>query len=1163
MEMSKNIEQYFKTLDDEVKTDFNIASTCRLKGYDPSDKVEIVLARNMAERVEGLISVVNPQIVGKGIPDRILELEEKYGKLDWRVALTISLEIAKETFCNFKDKIEAMEVGIRVGFAYITLGVVSSPLEGFLGLDIRKRRDGEEYFAMRFGGPIRSAGGTGASVSVLIADYIRREMGYKRYDPTEKEIKRAYTEVRDFHERVTNLQYYPSEEEVDFLAGNLPVQIDGDPSEKFEVSNYKDLDRIGTNVIRNGFCLVMAECLAQKAPKVLKQLNNWGKDFGMGDWDFLSKFVDLQKKIKAKEKSKEDQEDDGKLKQDHTFIKDLVAGRPVITHPMREGGLRLRYGRGRNTGLSSTAIHPTTMRVLDDFIGVGTQLKMERPGKGTTLGVCDSIEGPIVKLKNGDVLFLTEKNYEENKEKIDEITFLGDILIPYGDFFNRAHVLVAPGYCEEWWFENIKEKTKSCDELGKDIDVGLPLLKKLFQNPIKTYISAENSYKISKKLDIPLHPKYTYHWKDISEIKFLALLDWLNKAIIKKDGTYKIILPLTYESKEKNMELKKILEELGVPHNVVSKEHITIEGDYAVGFMVSLGFFEGELELSKLVSAVKEGKDILDILNKFSELKIKDKSGIFIGARMGRPEKAKMRKLTGSPHGLFPVGEEGGRLRSFQSAMGVGTITAEFLDYHCDLCNLDSIYSKCYKCGKKLELPDTENRPYSIKSINIKDYVNVSMDKIGLKELPALIKGVRGTSNADHTVENLAKGFLRATHNIYVNKDGTVRYDMTQLPITHFKPLEAGTDVERLKKLGYLKDIYGNELTDDDQVLEIKPQDIILPSCKTSGEEGADTVLFRVTKFIDDLLSRLYGQEKYYNLNSKKDLVGQLIISLAPHTSAGIVGRIIGFSQTQGCYAHPLWHSAQRRDCDGDENGIMLLMDGLLNFSRKYLPAHRGSTQDACLVLTTNLVPSEVDDMVFDMDTVWSYPLEFYKACEKGKMPWDVKIEQLNDNLGNEKQFEKYGFTHDTTSINQGVMCSMYKSLPTMQEKVLGQMKLAERIRAVDTSDVARLIIEKHFIRDIKGNLRKFSMQQFRCVDCNAKFRRPPLIGKCLKCGGRIIFTISEGSVVKYLKPSLDLAAKYNLPDYLKQTLDLVQGRIESVFGKDPERQEGLGKWFG
>ena len=39
----------------------------------------------------------------------------------------------------------------------------------------------------------------------------------------------------------------------------------------------------------------------------------------------------------------------------------------------------------------------------------------------------------------------------------------------------------------------------------------------------------------------------------------------------------------------------------------------------------------------------------------------------------------------------------------------------------------------------------------------------------------------------------------------------------------------------------------------------------------------------------------------------------------------------------------------------------MLLLDGLINFSRSYLPETRGGTMDAPLVLTTRIDPAEVD----------------------------------------------------------------------------------------------------------------------------------------------------------------------------------------------------------
>ena len=38
---------------------------------------------------------------------------------------------------------------------------------------------------------------------------------------------------------------------------------------------------------------------------------------------------------------------------------------------------------------------------------------------------------------------------------------------------------------------------------------------------------------------------------------------------------------------------------------------------------------------------------------------------------------------------------------------------------------------------------------------------------------------------------------------------------------------------------------------------------------------------------------------------------------------------------------------------------------------------------------------------------------------------------------------------------------------------------------------------------------------------------------------------------------------RYNLPNYLKQTLELTKRNVESLFGRDKEKQEALGKWFG
>ncbi|MFH1848777.1 MAG: DNA polymerase II large subunit [archaeon] len=1175
MEASKDMEKYFESIDEGVKAAYGAANEARKRQHDPEDTVDIPLAKDMAERVEGLISVVAPGLVGSGMTKRIHELEKQHGALAWEVALIIAEEVANERFCKFSDRKEAMEVGIRTGFAYHTVGIVAAPLEGFIGLEIKKTRGGKDYFAVKYAGPVRGAGGTGAAVSVLIADYIRKRMGYAPYDPTEDEVNRFITELQDYHERVTNLQYKPSEEEIRFLVKSIPVEIDGEPTERLEVSNYKDLPRVETNRIRSGVCLVLS-MIALKAPKMWKRLSKWGKAFEL-DWGFLAEHLEIQKKKKAKAEGKSEK----KVTPNYTFLEDLVAGRPVLTYPLRPGGFRLRYGRTRTTGFSAAGVHPATMHFLNRYIATGTQLKVERPGKAAAVTPCDTIDGPVVRLKSGDVLAIRrESDAKRLHKEVEALLFLGDILFNYGDFSENNHFLTPPGYCQEWWVQEMERATVNTfgtldyDKLSELVGIPKEHLEQLVKNPQTTEISAAAAISLSKKLSIPLHPDYTYHWNGIAKEEFIALLDWMKLANIFRSGNHisKIVLP--------SRETKWALEKIGIPHTVTLNEFIILDRQHGTALLESLGISSEREAAARIAAVLPAEGSVLAMVNSISGVVIRDKSGTFIGCRMGRPEKAKQRKLAGGPQVLFPVGQEGGKLRSFQSAIERGKVRAEFPIYFCRKCEKETIYRVCESCNKKTRQLfhcrvcgsiETDTCPkhgpassFRAQEIDINHHFGIARGLLKDKSYPELIKGVRGTSNKDHIPEHLLKGFLRAKHNIFVNKDGTTRYDMSELPLTHFRPKEIGTPVETLRLLGYVRDTHGKELERADQVLELKPQDVVLPNCANSADETAGQVLQRVANFVDELLVKLYGIKPFYNMSSEQDLVGCLVIGLAPHISAGTVGRIIGFSSTQGCYAHPLWHAALRRDCDGDECCVMLLMDALLNFSRQYLPDKRGSrTMDSPLVLTSRLVPSEVDDMVHGMDVVWKYPLKFYEAAVECRGTHDVSIEQLKKRLGTEGQYEGMGYTHEVSDINQGVTCSAYKTLPSMQEKLMGQMEIAERIRAVDQDDVARLVIEKHLLKDTKGNLRKFSMQQFRCVGCNQKFRRPPLLGKCTSCGGKIIFTVSEGSVVKYLEPSISLACKYNVSAYLKQSLELTKRRIEGVFGKEKERQEGLGKWFG
>ncbi len=1181
-EMSKEMQEYFEKIKADVLDAYAFARLARKKGFDPIDDVEIKLANSMAERVEGLIAAAHPQLVGTGLIDAINELEKKYEPLDWRVALEIARDVALEKFCKFETREEAIEAGIRVGFAYHTLGIVAAPLEGFVGIEIKKRKDGQPYLAVKFAGPIRGAGGTASAVSVLIADYVRKAVGLMPYDPDEYEIKRYATELNDYNDRVTTLQYHPSDEEIEFLIKHIPVELDGDPTETIEVSNYKDLPRVKTNRIRGGMVLVLS-MIALKAPKLWKRLKKWGHEMQLQHWDFIGQFVELQEKIKAHattndEKSEEEKKEKPKVLPNYAYIHDLVSGRPVFGHPMAEGSFRLRYGRARTSGYSAAAIHPATQVVVNGFIAKGTQLKVERPGKAASITTCTTIEGPIVLLEDGSVKQLhTFDEALKVKNQIKRVLWLGDILFNYGDFSENNAKLAPSGYVEEWWAleleKAIKENHETFNALPKETR---QRIERYIKDPIGTRfdIDVKEAFHISELFNIPLHPRFLFFWKLISKEQLKRLYEGLKQSLITEKRV----------SIKKDDEIKAILEKLRIEHHL-QNEFIVIEYPFSYAFAKTLGLKfqtqefmsknENEGLIDELIEKLNNTTDVLEFLSSVCGVKIRDKAGTFVGARMGRPEKAKMREMKGKPHVLFPVGMEGGRLRSFQSALEQGKITADFAIYYCEHCKRETIYRVCEICGNRtkplwfcnkcgiLNEP-CEHKPKRYKTItlDIKHYWEHAK-KIFNDLVPDLIKGVRGTSNRDHVPEYLVKGFIRAKYDLAVNKDGTIRYDASELPLTHFKPKELlGVSIEKLKELGYTHDIHGNPLTSDDQILELKPLDIVLPA-DIPGIVGADDVLIRAAKFIDELLVKVYGLKPYYNVKTREDLIGHYVIGLAPHISAGTIGRILGFARVQGLIAHPLWHAALRRDCDGDEGGIMLLLDGFINFSQHYLPDKRGArTMDAPLVLTLNLKPTEVDDMVLGLDVVWRYNLEFYEATQKVKMPSDVKIEQLKDRVGTEKQYEGFGFTHDTENFNIGIPISAYKTLPSMEEKLKEQLDVAKKLVGVDENDVARLVIEKHFMKDIKGNLRKFSMQSFRCVNCNEIYRRPPLSGRCPKCGGKLVFTISEGSVSKYLDFALDLAREYDVDNYLKQSLELLNLRISSIFKRQKIEQKSLQDFF-
>ncbi|MEA1908541.1 MAG: DNA polymerase II large subunit [Euryarchaeota archaeon] len=1119
---------YFEDLENDVQRAIEIVTAARRRGHDPELHPEIPLAKDLADRVENLIGIP--------VAERIRELEHDMGLSREEAAMQLGVDIATMRTHQFDSRDEAVEASIRAAVALLTEGVVAAPIEGIAKIDIVDNDDGTEFVRIFYAGPIRSAGGTAQALSVLVADYVRRELGINRYIPRNEEIER-YVEEITIYRRIANLQYMPSDEEIRLIATNCPICITGEPTEEAEVEGYRNLARVETNRVRGGMALVIAEGMALKAPKILKHVAKLNLD----GWDFLNQLATS---------TKGESDDDGSMviKPKGKYLNDLIAGRPVFSHPSMPGGFRLRYGRSRNTGFAAAGVSPATMIVTDSFLAPGTQIRIERPGKAAGICPVDGIDGPTVRLFSGDVVHISdEEDARKLHDQVEKILDVGEVLINYGDFLENNHPLMPSSYCFEWW----------ALELGEKIDFGT------IKGDLND-IDQELALGLCDRCGVPMHPKFTYLWHDISIDDFKCLSEYIASSGRLAEGI--LVIP-------GDKHIKEILETLLVPHRVVDSDlhlHEPLPLLRCIGVEVEVEDF------CKKWTDISE-TTVPDAIFEISGIRVRAKAPTRIGARMGRPEKSDKREMKPAPHVLFPVGDMGGKSRSLQQASNftrsmnakIGTIPvsigmrrcpacgSETYEYlcacgartnevlFCQKCKIPVVSPLCPRCGSKASSAQKID-------LDLKARYTSAFENLGERDTLQSFKGVKGLISKNKTPESLEKGVLRAKHGVFVFKDGTVRYDLTDLPLTHFNAKEIGIDVDTLHGIGYTSDIYGNPLTDENQILHLKVQDIILSF-------NAGEYLLRISRFIDDLLVKYYKQEAYYNASHRNDLVGKLVIGLAPHTSAGVLGRIIGFTRASVGYAHPFFHAAKRRNCDGDEDCVMLLMDGLLNFSRSYLPERRGGWMDAPLVLTTRIDPKEIDKEAHNIDIVEHYPLEFYESASRFENPKNIEdaIDTVAKHLGTPAQYESR-FTHSTSDIAAGPLNSAYKTLGSMVEKMDAQLALARKINAVNENDVAERVINSHFLPDMIGNLRAFSRQKVRCVKCGAKFRRPLLSDTCPKCHGRIILTVTEGSVKKYLDTSMRVAEEYAVSEYTRQRIELIRLEIKSLFESDKSRQMGL-----
>ncbi|AZH24102.1 DNA polymerase II large subunit [Haloplanus aerogenes] len=972
--MTPDDEAYFERMEDRLDEAFERAELARSRGADPTEEVEIPVARDMADRVENILGI-------DGVAERVRELDGQMSREE--AALALVTDFVEGEVGDYDTNAGKVEGAVRTAVALLTEGVVAAPIEGIDRVEVLENDDGTEFVNVYYAGPIRSAGGTAQALSVLVADYARSLLGIDEFKPRDDEIER-YAEEISLYDSETGLQYTPKDKETKFIAEHIPIMLDGEATGDEEVSGFRDLERIDTNSARGGMCLVLAEGIALKAPKIQR----YTRDLDEVEWPWLQDLIDGtigkdEGDESADDGDDADDEDETDAADDEPadetpagpprvdpstkFLRDLIAGRPVFGHPSEDGGFRLRYGRARNHGFATAGVHPATMHLVDDFLATGTQIKTERPGKAAGVVPVDTIEGPTVRLANGEVRRIDDPAEAlEIRNGVEEILDLGEYLVNYGEFVENNHPLAPASYTVEWWIQEFEASGADVQALRDDPRVAL-------DDP-----TVEAALRWATEYDCPLHPAYTYLWHDVS----VEAVDELAGAVadgdvvaVESDGGVGLAPEGAGETADELLVeategVRRTLETLLVEH-VATDEGLRI-ADWrplarSLGVTTDL---DRTWTLADLPSAAREyadGDNAIRAINEVAPFTVRERAPTRIGNRMGRPEKSERRDLSPAVHTLFPIGEAGGSQRDVGSAArartdaGRGIVNVQVGRRVCGDCGATTHRTQCPDCGAHTEPvyecescerivdPDESGRVYCDRCerdvtsaewqrIDLGERYQEALDHVGEREAAfEILKGVKGLTSADKTPEPMEKGVLRAKHGVSAFKDGTVRYDMTDLPVTAVKPEELDVTAEDFRELGYETDIDGEPLRFDDQLVELRVQDIVL-------SDGAAEHLLKTADFVDDLLTEFYDLPAFYEVEEREDLVGELVFGMAPHTSAAVVGRVVGFTSAAVGYAHPYFHAAKRRNCDGDEDCVMLLMDGLLNFSREYLPDQRGGS---------------------------------------------------------------------------------------------------------------------------------------------------------------------------------------------------------------------------
>ncbi|MHA1512650.1 MAG: hypothetical protein ACTSRJ_01120 [Candidatus Hodarchaeales archaeon] len=1069
-------QKYVNQLKMTITAQIQIASKARNQKHDPRSSIESNITNSS---VKNILSILNLPKLEDYLPKQFNQHKN---------LLLLAADITKQTINGRfikKSQEELVLLALQTSFVILSRGQCSVPQEYIHRVRIDPS---SKHLTIFFTNTIRHVPGVIIGLVVLLSDYVRSILHLNRFQSSPDTIGRYEEELMIFLQMNDR---HPSFEmnHMNLFIQNIGVELTSEPYERVEVTKYRNLPKL-TNHLRMGLCVALEKIL-RNLDHVVQQK----KLAGIPEWLWMDDLTFSPPNLER---------DFGP--------KDIRSTQPLLAQSKTPGGFRLRYGLSRNIGFGTIGIHPATI-LLTGILSPGCTVKLDLSNATYSISPVSSIMGPLVELKDNSLVRIsTMAEYDEIKKSVIQIWEMGDILLSPSDN-PLPDQFILSAWTEEFWSEEINckitKKPKILRNISESINVSFSEIKKMITNPLQYHPSWDLSVKIAQFAKVPIHPKFSFNWNEIALSDFIYLVQ-------KLEGTNDKTILL-------DKELVRIIKELGVRFEIKDEEINTFE------FKPYLLLLKDKAnQIGDIVNSEKGSITVESLCQSLIGFPVRSLCSRRIGLKLVRIEKSEERFTNPPHHVIFPLGKHGGPQRDFLKVKKDSPIKISISERYCESCRISSFSSFCPECHQLttqkfvcrkdhiLNTPycadcDRKAYPKLPKFVNVGAMFNSAFKKAKTLDIQK-VKGVISLDNQYGISEPMIKGILRAKHQIHVFKDGTSRYSFTNNPIRTFTPKEIHTSIEELEHFGYTHDILGEDLTHDEQLLEIFPYDVVI------NKKGLQ-FLFAQSKFLDDELVYLYDSAPYYRLRTFNNVAGLIIVGISPTSQIGVIGRVIGYTKNNVLYAHPIWHLLKSRQCNGVSDSITLLLDVLVNFSREFIPAFHGGTLDTPTVL--NLVDNWKDLMVYSKSNAVMLNQVFYKNL--GKISQESKLLSYNFSLLNLPPITH----HITENLSEIAIENKLR-----EQKIVNRINIAlaslRTIRAVEEGVFVDNILVNDFLNKITTSIARFFQQPFRCKICKRTFRRVPLRKNCPYCYKNTLeLTLSKGWVLRYMQIISQLTKQY------------------------------------